>query len=333
MFNNINKPDLFTAGLIAAFLPTYYKLKFLLDGQISWGELLAPSAFMEYLFSSLLAFGLVAIHRFFAKKSRYQFLIVTLASAVMAAIFTWFFFTIVLPFGAPNGFIFDIVILSLIAPLLLSGVRDRIFLTQEAESAKLKAKTAENRALVAQMEVLKTRLSPHFLFNGLNTLADIVEDDPVLAVRFIDRMALVYRYILENENVASIPLKRELEAVRALLFVMETRHPGALRVAAILPEEAGGYEIVPLALQTLVENALKHNIYSPSAPLDLSIRIEDEHLIVENVINIRPNPDSLKSGLDNLAKRMAMLTDGALQYGQENGRFRVKAPLTHVGAS
>lgn len=320
MIRRFTKADLIAALLIAAFLPLYYKARYILEGQMSWSDVLAPTVWIEFVFSALLGFGLVALHRSFKQSTRMGFIILTAASAIAAVAFTVFFYTIVFPFGAPGSFLFDVTLLALASPLLISGVRDRVLLGERAA-------IAEHGLLQARYEVLKSRLSPHFLFNSLSTLSDLVEDDPTLATRFIERMAQVYRYIIEHQGDKSIGLDREIEAAQALLFVLETRHPGALVVSALLPEQAAQFKTAPLAVQSLVENALKHNRYSPSAPLTISIRIEENDLVVENSLNPRNDRPSLNTGLESLKERLEMLTGRTMRYGVSSGRFRVRAPL------
>ena len=294
---------------------------------MSWRDTLSPDVWTEYFFSGLLACGLVFIHRRWRSKERMQFLVVTIASAAAAAVFTHLFFTIIFPLGASGGFIFDIAVLAILTPLLLSGVHDRIFLEEKIATETLRAKEAENTALTARYEALKARISPHFLFNSLNTLADLVEEDPKLATTFIDQMAVVYRYILECQNAVSVPLDKELDAARALLFVLETRHSDALKISTPEPEETRDFEIAPLALQSLVENALKHNIYSPDQPLKISIRIEGRDLVVENTVNAKPGAISFKSGLDDLKDRFSLISDRPLRYGELKGCYWVRVPL------
>jgi len=323
----ITKADLITAALITLLLPAYYKVKFVLDGQMSWRDTLSPDVWIEYLFSGLLACGLIFIHRLWRDNGRVQLFAVTVSGVAAAVIFTRVFFTVIFPLGTSTSFIFDIAILAILMPLLLSGVRDRIFLEEKAAASLLSARDAENKALAAQFQALKARVNPHFLFNSLNTLADIVEEDPKLASMFIDRMATVYRYILECQNTVSVPLNYEIEAAQALMFVFESRHPGALKISISPPEETEGYDIVPLALQTLVENALKHNIYSLEEPLEISIMIEGSDLVVDNTINLKPETVSLKIGLEDLKSRFAMISDRPLTFGETEGRFWVRAPL------
>lgn len=323
------KADLATACLIALALPGYYKVRFLLDGQMSIEQLLTPAALWEVLFAFVLAALLLAFYRFGIAWSKrlgqpivrrlLPFALVG-AGAVVAILFARFFFNVVVPWETSPSFEFDIAILAVLLPLIVSGIADRIFLEGEA-------KAAEQAALVAQFEALKARLSPHFLFNSLNTLADIVEEDPELAIRFIEEMASIYRYILENRDRPLVPLSAEIEAIRSLLHLLESRQPGAIAVEFRLAPGAESLQIVPLALQTVVENALKHNRYSAATPLQLHVYTDRDQLVVENTLNRRAAAASTATGLASLRSRVEHACNRPLQIAEDKQLFSVRLPL------
>ena len=318
-----------TACFIAIALPGYYKVKFLLDGQMTIEQLLVPAALWEVLFAFLLASILLTLYRFGTAhvnrlgkpilKRLLPFALVA-AGAAVAVVFTRFFFTVVVAWGSVPSFEFDVAVLAVLLPLIVSGVADRIFLEGEARAA-------EQAALAAQFETLKARLSPHFLFNSLNTLADIVEDDPKLAVRFIEEMAAIYRYILEHRDQPLVPLAAEIEAIRSLLYLLESRQPGAFEVKFSLAPGAETLQIVPLALQTVVENALKHNAYSSSTPMKLNVYTDQDQLVVENTLNRRSNAASTETGLASLQNRVEYVCKKPLQIVESNTLYSVRLPL------
>jgi sensor histidine kinase YesM len=326
-----NKADVLAAICIAIALPAYYKIKYLLDGELTFEQLLQPSALFEVLYAFLLAVILLALYRFLGdrieqlKSSLMKKIlpIVMLAAAVLVAIlFTRFFFNYVLPWGTQASFEFDVALLALILPLIISGVGERIFL----EGAK---KQAEQDALSAKYEILKSRLSPHFLFNSLNTLVDIIEEDQELAIKFIEEMAAIYRYILENRDQPLVPLKAEVDAIKSVIYLHEIRKPGSL-IVEINTHGDEHKKIVPMALQTLVENALKHNKYSPSEPMTLSISISNELLKIENSLNPRLDAISTADGLDNLNRRVAHICNRKLNIVKLAKLFKVEVPLVTV---
>lgn len=338
--SNSAKANALTIAAISVGLPGYYKVKFYLGGQITWDQIWAPAGLIEIVWAFILACILVALYRkawpFLLGRlpsgaSRFMPFLTVIASAFVAVAFTRFFFVYVVEWGSGDAFEFDIAVLAVLLPLILSGIGDRIFLEGKAQQETLRATKAEHDALMAKYEALKARLSPHFLFNSLNTLADIVEEDPKLGVRFIERMAEIYRYILENRDRTTVPIAGEVESIEALLFVLEARHPDAIKVTIDLSDDSEEWQVVPLTLQTLLENALKHNHYSPSAPLSVRIYEEQENLVVENEINRREKVSSTKVGLDSLIKRVGQVCGKQVEIIENAAQFQVRVPMVRAG--
>lgn len=329
MLSRQNKADILAACSIAIALPAYYKIKFLLDGQMTVEQMLVPAAVYEVVFAFLLASLLLLLYRVGSRQidrhgrpalRRLLPLFLVVAAASVAIAFTRFFFNVVVDWGSPASFEFDVAVLAVLLPLIVSGVADRIFLEGEARAA-------EQATLIARFETLKARLSPHFLFNSLNTLVDIVEEDPKLAVRFIEELANIYRYILEHRDEQLVPLSAEIGAIRSLLYLLESRQPGAFEFDFSLAPGAETHQIVPLALQTVVENALKHNAYSAASPLKLKVFTDDDQLIVENTLNRRENVDSMESGLENLRTRVEHVCGKTVQVTETKTTYSVRVPL------
>lgn len=338
--NSRQKADALAVATISLGLPAYYKVKFYLLGQIGWEQIWSPAGLIEIVWAFFLACILVALYRtvwpFLQSRvpkpiGHLMPILTVLMSAIVAVAFTRFFFVYVVDWGSGEAFEFDIALLALVLPLVLSGVADRIFLEGRARAEELKVSAAENEALTAKYEALKARLSPHFLFNSLNTLADIVEEDPKLAVRFIERMADIYRYILENRDQPTVPIAGEIESIEALLFVLEARHPEAIKVSIDLKVDDAHWEVVPLTLQTLLENALKHNHYSAGSPLEVRIFEDTDVLVVENRLNKRDKVPSTKVGLDSLMKRVGQVCGRPVEIIEDAMRFQVRVPIMRPG--
>jgi hypothetical protein len=329
MLSPARKADVFSALVIAIALPAYYKVKYLLEGQLSFEDLLQPAALIEVLFAFFLAVLLLAIYRagdagLRNMKSpwlrRLSPLLLLACATVVAVLFSRFFFNVVVDWGSSPSFEFDLIVLAVLLPLIVSGVADRIFLAHQARDA-------EQMALAARFEILKARLSPHFLFNSLNTLVDIIEEDSELAVKFVEEMSAIYRYIIENRDVSSVPIQDELDAIASLVYLLDSRHPGAIDFDCELSADARHRKIVPLTLQTLVENALKHNRYSESQPLHLRIYAESDDLVIENTLNARDNAPSTAMGLENLARRVEHVCQRSLAITSTDQLFTVRVPL------
>lgn len=323
------KADLAATLAIAVALPGYYKVKYLLDGQLAAEDLWQPAALLEVLFAFSLAVLLLALYRggeHLATRypgklpTRLALALLVALAALVAVVFSRFFFNVVVDWGTAASFEFDLVVLAVLLPLIVSGIADRVFLANAARDA-------ERAELAARIEILKARLSPHFLFNSLNSLVDMIEEDPELAVRFVEEMAAIYRYILDSRDLSLVPLQAELDAVSSLIHLLEARHPGAIEYDCRLSPEITSQSIVPLTLQTLVENALKHNLYSAQQPLQLRIYASDRELVVENSLNERRSRNSTAMGLESLARRVEHTCDRPISVKRSESMFTVRVPL------
>lgn len=335
-------PDVIFVLLVGIGMPTYYKVKYLLDGFLVYRDLLIPEAALEYVFSFTLAVLLVWLNGAFRRRflqgagrkaALLQLALLTGTSIVAAVGFSVFFFQVVYPVGAPPSFFLDTAILAIFVPFLLSGLSDRLFFVSATQNALSEAEHQEQAALAAQYEVLKSRLSPHFLFNSLNTLTDLVESEPDLAVRFIENMSHTYRYILEKRDVPLVPLKEELDAVQALVDLLNVRHPDAIALSINIDASGQRAALVPLALQTLIENALKHNRYSAEHPLGIRVTATESILSVENDLRPKQSTASLGSGLENLKKRVLQVTGQQIFIKQNQDAFEVVVPLVREGTA
>lgn len=329
------KANISTILIVSFCLPAYYKTKLVIEGQVAWRDLFDFMGLLELIFAFLLATLLVGFHRayqhFIVKQqppSLINFIIPWLSGVLLAFLFTRFYFTTVLGFTIQPAFEFDIAILSLALPLMLSGIADRIFLQHQTQALALQVEKQKSAAIAARFEVLKMRLSPHFLFNSLNTLADIIEEDPDLALRFVEHMATTYRYILEHRDKSLVPLNAELNSIEALLFILKVRYNSALNIDLQLSADLSNDEsIIPLALQELIENALKHNRYSAEKPLKIDIYRSGNAITVENNIQKRLSATSNQSGLENLQARITHALLQPMTIEETEHMFKVTIPL------
>ncbi|WP_130734046.1 sensor histidine kinase [Flavobacterium sp. J27] len=187
----------------------------------------------------------------------------------------------------------------------------------------------ENEVMQSKYKSLKNQISPHFLFNSLNTLTSLMYEDRDLASDFVSRLSSCYRYILENEEEDLISLEKELNFLDSFIFMMDVRHKISLQITTKIDLKANNYVIPTLSLQMLIENALKHNYYSKEHPLVISItNKKNECIIVENTVRIRKDSqESTKKGLENIKKRFSFYTDDKVKVIQENDTFKVSLPL------
>ncbi|MBS1489021.1 MAG: histidine kinase [Bacteroidetes bacterium] len=193
--------------------------------------------------------------------------------------------------------------------------------------AALDAAVYKKEMAWAQYEALRSQLNPHFLFNSLNVLTNIVYEDPAKAARFIKQLSEVYRYVLDTREKELVLLEEELHFVNSYLYLQQIRFGNNLKVHIDLPNENG--QVAPLALQLLLENAIKHNIISLEDPLSIRIFQDNHYLCVANNLQIKHsvNQDNSGLGLENIRERYRFLTPDKVIVEKTNDTFTVKLPI------
>ncbi|TGD79857.1 sensor histidine kinase [Hymenobacter wooponensis] len=227
-----------------------------------------------------------------------------------------------------------------VVPLLITVVislfmHSRSFLLGWREAA-IQAMRLQKENAQAQADSLRRQLDPHFLFNSLNALTSLVEEnDPARASRFIRQLSQVYRYVLDSQEQEIVPLAEEMKFVEAYLFLQRTRLGEGMQVEMDLPTTALDTLLVPpLAVQLLLENALKHNATSQRNPLRIRIELDEaaRTLTVRNDRRLRRLADgeSTGLGLSNLQARYAFLTKQPVTIEQTDTEFSVTLPLLEL---
>lgn len=198
----------------------------------------------------------------------------------------------------------------------------------ELETRKNELLRLQKENLQSQFETLRSQVNPHFLFNSLNVLTSLIKVEPDLAEKFTLGLSTVYRYILENKDRDLVSLRTELDFLKAYTFLLDIRFAGKMKVEVNIPDESMQLKIVPLALQLLIENAIKHNAFSRKQPLMVTIVMEDDYLVISNNLQIREaHVQSTGVGLNNIESRYAFFTSRKMSAQRINNRFVVKIPL------
>jgi two-component system, LytTR family, sensor kinase len=191
---------------------------------------------------------------------------------------------------------------------------------QQAENLKVEM-------LAYKYESLRNQINPHFLFNSLNVLSDLVYDDQELAVKFIRQLSDLFRYVLDSRDKELVPLREELEFIESFTFLLKTRFEEKLKIEIDVQANPEDY-IVPMTLQLLIENAVKHNEVSEAYPLRISIRKSGDYLEVEN--NLQPKnagDDSKKTGLKNITQQFAFFSEKPIKIISSDERYLVRVPI------
>ncbi len=202
------------------------------------------------------------------------------------------------------------------------------FSMKQREEMEEQMEDLRKEMLASRYSSLKSQISPHFLFNSLNTLTSLMYEDRDLASDFVTRLATSYRYILDNKEDDLVTLQKELSFLDAYVFMMEVRHKNAVSINTDIKINPENYWIPTLSLQMLIENALKHNLYSKEQPLEISVvSIGGDALAVRNNLRKRELGETTKMGLDNIKKRYSYYTNKPVLVRQEEDFFEVIIPL------
>lgn len=195
------------------------------------------------------------------------------------------------------------------------------------KNSVIQAEKLKAEMMVYKYESLRNQINPHFLFNSLNVLSDLVYDDQATAVKFIRQLSDLFRYVLDSRDKELVPLKDEIEFIRSFIFLLKTRFEEKLEIIIDVQSDTKDY-IVPMTLQLLIENAVKHNEVSDTYPLIITIRKNKDYLEVIN--GLRPKnvgKDSKKTGLGNIVQQYAFFCDRPIEILPSEERFLVRIPI------
>jgi len=213
--------------------------------------------------------------------------------------------------------------------LFLHCLNALVFFLNRSRQKELEAETLQRSHAQASLQSIRNQINPQFLFNNLTVLSALIIRKSDDANHFVEAFSAVYRYILNKKDEERVSLAEELEFIQPYLFLLEKRFESGLSVDIDIPEEERKRQIVPAALQLLVENAIKHNIVSVSMPLHISIRLENpDRLVVENTLQPKPDGgDSSQIGLNNIRHRYRLIAGQEITVTKDLSMFRVSIPL------
>lgn len=210
-------------------------------------------------------------------------------------------------------------------------VQDR---TNELTEANTKLIQLQKENLQSQFEVLKQQVNPHFLFNSLNVLTSLIKVEPDLAETFTEKLSKVYRYVLENKEKDLVTLNTELDFMKAYVFLIDIRFMGKVFVNLNIDENKykNDWMILPMALQLLIENAIKHNTFSKKNPLIIDLSIdENNYLVVKNNTQTRETQiQSTGVGLANITNRYILISDKKPEFDKSDSEFVARIPLIEM---
>ncbi|ACU57772.1 signal transduction histidine kinase, LytS [Chitinophaga pinensis DSM 2588] len=196
------------------------------------------------------------------------------------------------------------------------------------EKSQLESERLKKEALISQVELLRSQISPHFLFNSLNALITMVPEDPQLSVLFIQKLSNVYRHVLSYNGRDVIDLQTEKNFLDDYIFLHQIRFHSNLIVKFQLPDKLDHLSLIPFTLQMLVENAIKHNIISTRKPLTIQIAVNKNFIVVSNNLQKKTSGvESTNTGLKNIINRYELLNGKQVDVTVTPTEFRVSLPL------
>ncbi len=219
-----------------------------------------------------------------------------------------------------QGFVFSL--------LIISSDTINLYIKYAINTAREK-ELIQKELIAAKFEGLKNQVNPHFLFNSFSVLTSLIEKDSDKAAKFVSKLSDMYRYILENDEHDVVTIEKELRFLEDYQFLLKMRHQEGIVIENEIKLADNDVMVPPMSLQILVENAVKHNAFSPSEPLHILLYTEgDQFIVVEN--QKKPKKELVKStgiGLKNLSKRLLLSIKKGLEITENSKEFRVKLPI------
>jgi two-component system, LytTR family, sensor kinase len=192
----------------------------------------------------------------------------------------------------------------------------------------IKLANAQRAEALVKYDVLRNQINPHFLFNALTSVNSLIHEHPDLATDFLQQLSKVYRYVLQNKEKETVSVSTELTFVKNYTGLLKMKFAEAIEFSIDVDERAKEKKIVPVTLQILIENAIKHNIVSKAHPLKISITEKESFLRVQNNINRKSSVEaSNQQGMGNLRSLYQYLTPTPIEIIERDEIYLVKIPL------
>lgn len=219
-------------------------------------------------------------------------------------------------------------VVSILLILLIATIYESVWLNMKWKESIVAKEKLEKEYAQSQLESLKSQVNPHFLFNSLNTLTYLIPEDAGKAVKFVQKLSKVYRYVLEIKDKKLTSLKEELSFLDSYIFLLKERFGENLKVKIDIDPTLHNQHLIPLSLQLLFENAIKHNIISKDKPLEVYLWVDADRLLVRNNLQRKTQQmPSTKVGLDNIRHRYSFYTNEEMEVIETSEYFLVALPL------
>ena len=223
----------------------------------------------------------------------------------------------------PSNYLFASVMTFIILLCFYAFYIYKAYSDSKVKEQKIIAGTAS-----AQFESLKNQIDPHFLFNSLNVLSSLIEENPENAQRFTTSLSKIYRYVLEQKDKELVSVAEELAFAKTYMNLLKMRFENSITYDIPSDFDNIDAKVVPLSLQLLLENTIKHNVVSEQKPLHIKIYIENNYLIVENNLQKKEVlQDRRGVGLQNIVNRYGLISERKMIIEENENYFKVKIPI------
>ena len=267
------------------------------------------------------------------KNKYYELILSVLGSLIIGAVFSiGFVYTraALSPQHPDQEFLYNVMRDSLVRDLSMTAVVllvvQLLRLQHYQKTIAVENETLKSENILTRFEALKSQLDPHFLFNSLNTLQSLITIDNEKAENYLQQLSSVLRYTLQNKEVLS--LEDELKCVHAYCEMMQIRYGENLKFEFNIDEKYNNYCVLPLSLQSLIENSVKHNVISSKQPLVVTVSTGDDIVSVSNPIQAKTTPEESNGiGLVNLSERYRLKWNKNVEITDDGSTFCVKLPL------
>ncbi len=326
-------------GAVLAFTVTIDDLKYVATTNQYWVQLLF--ALMHNMLLSGLAFGFCfvvygrCIREIGPTENAARYIVVSVVGSLLGS----FLYSIVSRWVCRAVFndlgIVDIIDISSINDYLLAAgallIASLIFTLTRHQMVVLANEQLQSERLITHCEALEQQTNPHFLFNSLNTLGGLIGVDDDAAQHYLQQLASIYRYVMQQHQHHAVTFADELAFVDTYCDMMQIRYGKNLIISRSIDPTVLQFQVPPISVQLLVENAIKHNVISDRHPLTITIETDGDILRVSNPLQPKQDeqegPASTHVGLDNLNQRYKLLFQQEIQIKQSPTTFIVELPL------
>lgn len=320
---------------------------------LSFKEATQAAMFREQTFSIMfVGLGMVVwqtagllshrVQQYFARYKTRDIIIAMIGALVLHGLLSSFIFG--LCYAALDAFLFhrfeawqsisslsyDLIFGIFIFYLLILGGNAVVYYYKNWQEARLNAEKLRRENIQARYDVLKSQIDPHFFFNSLSVLSNLVYRDADLASEYITQLSKCYRYILDKKMESLVTMESEMSFLHSYIYLLQIRHGDSVCFDIQLDEELIQRGMMPPAtLQMLVENAVKHNRFSTQNPLHVSVYSNKDTIVISNELRKQSSVTSTGIGLDNIKKRYELVTDKPVVVNDGDGKFEVTLPIIY----